>query len=264
MISKKLSIITINFNNQIGLKKTIESVIGQTFNDFEYIVIDGGSTDKSVELIKNYAYKISYWVSEPDKGIYNAINKGIIKAIGEYCLFLNSGDWLHNNKILEQIFNKKPTSDILFGNSIMFDVNNNAYLNKEPENLSFMYFFMRSLCHQAMFIKRDLFEKNRFGLYREDLKIVSDWEFNIRAIILGQCTVLHFPYPIVYMDNTGVSITNRNLSLAERENVFKEIIPEKILNDYNQYILLEEELRKIKRSICFRGVRKFKKVFGIS
>ncbi|MDR2910496.1 MAG: glycosyltransferase [Bacteroidales bacterium] len=93
----KLSIITINLNNVAGLQKTIESVVKQTFTDYEYIVIDGGSTDGSADIIKQHANKITYWVSEPDKGIYNAMNKGIRVAKGEYCLFLNSGDWLINS-----------------------------------------------------------------------------------------------------------------------------------------------------------------------
>ena len=88
----KLSVITINFNNRDGLRKTIESVVNQTYNDFEYIIIDGGSTDGSVDVIKEYADRIDYWVSEPDKGIYNAMNKGIDVAKGEYCIFMNSGD----------------------------------------------------------------------------------------------------------------------------------------------------------------------------
>ena len=82
----KLSVITINYNNRDGLKKTIESVVNQTYKDFEYIIIDGGSTDGSVEVLKEYSDKIDYWVSEPDKGIYNAMNKGIDIAKGEYVM----------------------------------------------------------------------------------------------------------------------------------------------------------------------------------
>ena len=100
----KFSIITINYNNCEGLRRTIESVVNQTCHDFEYIIIDGGSTDGSVDVIKQYADQIDYWVSEPDKGIYNAMNKGVAVAKGEYCLFLNSGDSLHNNSALAKVF----------------------------------------------------------------------------------------------------------------------------------------------------------------
>ena len=100
----QLSIITINYNNLAGLQKTFESVFNQTFQDFEYIVIDGGSTDGSKELIEQYHDKIDYWVSEPDSGIYNAMNKGIVRANGEYLQFLNSGDSLLGENILKNVF----------------------------------------------------------------------------------------------------------------------------------------------------------------
>ena len=114
----KLSIITINLNNAEGLRKTIPSVISQTYCDFEYIVIDGGSTDGSVDVIKKYADKLSYWVSEPDAGIYNAMNKGIRKAGGEYCQFLNSGDWLVAPDVTERMAKDMPDCAICYGNMI--------------------------------------------------------------------------------------------------------------------------------------------------
>ena len=98
-----LTIITVNLNNYIGLSKTVESVIGQTFKDFEFIVIDGGSNDGSIEVIKKFARNINYWISESDKGIYNAMNKGIQKAQGQYSLFLNSGDSLYNSGVLQAV-----------------------------------------------------------------------------------------------------------------------------------------------------------------
>ena len=101
----KLSIITVNLNKAKGLQKTIESVIFQTFTDYEYIIIDGGSTDGSKQIIEQYADKITYWVSEPDSGIYNGMNKGIKVAKGEYCLFLNSEDYLLSNEILQNVRN---------------------------------------------------------------------------------------------------------------------------------------------------------------
>ena len=113
---KKYTIITINFNNSAELRQTIESVLGQTMKDFEYIVIDGGSTDGSVEVIKDYADHIDYWVSEPDKGVYNAMNKGLGKAHGEYVNFMNSGDTFHSPDVLEEVDSKIGDADILFGN----------------------------------------------------------------------------------------------------------------------------------------------------
>lgn len=98
----KLSIITINFNNEKGLKKTLESVSIQTYKNFEFIIIDGGSTDNSVNIIKEYQPIITYWLSEPDKGIYNAMNKGIAQAHGEYCIFMNSGDTFYDASTIEK------------------------------------------------------------------------------------------------------------------------------------------------------------------
>ena len=111
----KLSIITINYNHKEGLLKTIKSVVNQTYHDIEYIVIDGGSTDGSVDVVKQYEDSISYWVSEPDCGIYNAMNKGVAKATGEYCLFLNSGDSLHGTDSILEFVSKLSGEDLLMG-----------------------------------------------------------------------------------------------------------------------------------------------------
>ena len=114
MSQRKFSIITINYNNKEGLRKTIESVVGQSFRDFEYIIIDGGSTDGSIEVIKEYAGKVDYWVSEPDKGIYHAMNKGVLQAHGEYLNFMNSGDEFYNNGVLQEVA-PSLDSDIVVG-----------------------------------------------------------------------------------------------------------------------------------------------------
>jgi hypothetical protein len=144
----------------------------------------------------------------------------------------------------------------------MFNEKNNTYLNEEPEYLSFLLFFKHSLCHQAMFYKRDLFNENRFGLYRENYRIVSDWEFNIRSIIFGGCSIEHIPLPIVFIEFAGISLTNRRLSLEEREIVFLELVPHRILYDYEQMKLLEEELIQIKTSKAFRIISKAKKILN--
>ena len=105
----KYSIITVNYNNKEGLRKTIESVVRQTYRDFEFIVIDGGSTDGSTDILKEYDEQINYWVSEKDSGIYNAMNKGIKKSIGDYLIFMNSGDCFYQNDVLETVNSKKSS-----------------------------------------------------------------------------------------------------------------------------------------------------------
>jgi glycosyltransferase involved in cell wall biosynthesis len=224
----KLSVITVNLNNKEGLKKTIQSVISQSYSDYEYIVIDGNSTDGSVEIIKQFAEKISYWVSEPDKGIYNAMNKGILRAKGNYLLFLNSGDWLINDHILERVFNENFNEDIVYGNII--EIKDNKVIRQKtfPDRLSMFYFYMDSLPHQASFIKRKLFDDS---LYNESYRIVSDWDFFIKKIIFENCTYKYLHFDIIYFDIVGQSATN-DIHREERSLVFDKILPEKIQSDY--------------------------------
>jgi len=222
----KLSIITINFNNASGLRKTIESIVSQTFTDYEYIVIDGASTDGSVDVIKHYADKITYWVSEPDKGIYNAMNKGILKANGEYCLFLNSGDWLVDNRVLADFIIENFDEDIVSGNTYLW---NNTVLELcksiSPNELTYDFLLDLVIIHQSTFIKKILFDK--YGLYNEQLKIVSDWEFFIKALIVNNCTYINYDRLISYYDLNGISAQERWLEKQhqEREIVFKNLIP---------------------------------------
>ena len=117
----KYSIITVNYNNKDGLRKTIESVIHQTFRDFEFIVIDGGSTDGSAEVLKEYDAQIDYWVSEPDNGVYYAMNKGTRQAHGDYLNFMNSGDCLYDEKVLEHLSAKGLSADIIVGRDYHFN-----------------------------------------------------------------------------------------------------------------------------------------------
>ncbi|MCH5231239.1 MAG: glycosyltransferase [Muribaculaceae bacterium] len=201
----KLSIITVNLNNKEGLQKTIESVINQTHQDFEWIIIDGGSTDGSKELIEKNSEHINYWVSEPDKGIYNAMNKGILRSRGEYLLFLNSGDYLCSENTLLNVIKHLNKESIYLGNykigdnEIGYEFINNEYLLFTLLNKGFM--------HQSSFFKRNLFDK--YGLYREDLKVSSDWLFNIKAIIFYNEKVIHLPIPISVFSMGGLSSQNR-------------------------------------------------------
>jgi glycosyltransferase involved in cell wall biosynthesis len=235
----KLSVITINLNNKRGLDKTLKSVTNQTFADYEYIIIDGGSTDGSIEIINRFQNKLSYWVSEPDKGIYNAMNKGIMSAKGDYCLFLNSGDTLINNKTLEKLFEYNYTEDILFG-----DMYFNKTLQKYPDHISFRYLINRSLGHGSTIIKRNLFIQ--YGCFDENLKIVADWEFFMRCIIMKSCNYRHLNnFPISRFKLDGIS-SNPKFSekhYAEKILVFKKILPELSRNDNRIADLSEAMLR---------------------
>lgn len=137
------SIITVNLNNYCGLLKTIKSVVEQTFRDYEWIIIDGGSTDGSKQLIEQYSQFISYWVSEPDTGIYNAMNKGIRVSSGDYLLFLNSGDWLASPTVLEDVYKTAPTVDFVYGDHIERDGSRGI----SPEVISFLRLYQSTICH---------------------------------------------------------------------------------------------------------------------
>ena len=164
----KLSIITINLNNASGLRKTIESVVSQSSREFEYIVIDGGSIDGSIDVIKEFEDRITYWISEPDNGIYHAMNKGIRAAQGEYCQFLNSGDWLYASDVIEKMINTLPDCSIYYGNMLKQMPDGTVFCDKSGQGLITMFTFYRgSLNHSPALIKRSLFYK--YGFYDENL-----------------------------------------------------------------------------------------------
>lgn len=241
----RLSIITVNLNNKSGLQKTIDSVVSQTFKDFEWIVIDGGSTDGSKELIEQYVDHFSYWVSEPDKGIYNAMNKGIKVAKGEYLQFLNSGDWLCDETALERCFSHGFTADIAYGDIFFCDgKDRNEY--HYPQYLSFRLLYKASIGHPASFIKKDVLQN---VLYDEGLKIVSDWKFFvIQALRNGS-----FEYigeTVSCFDIKGISSLNKELESMERAKVIQQYVPNAILADYKymdemEFLLNSYHVRKV-------------------
>lgn len=240
----KLSLITINYNNVVGLKKTLDSILNQTTKNYEIIVIDGQSKDGSVELIKKYANFITFWISEPDNGIYHAMNKGIREATGDYCFFLNSGDYLVDKTILEKVIKINPTEDVIFGN--LYVTVNDKIVGKAlgKESLSFIDIYANTIKHQASFIKRDLFK--RFGLYNEKRRIVADWEFFIKTIGLNNVSCRYIDKYISFFDNNGISNHNESIIRNERNQIIQENIPlmmqkdYEFLNRYRKYLKLFE------------------------
>lgn len=225
----KYSIITINYNNREGLRHTIKSVVGQTCDDYEYIIIDGGSTDGSVEIIKEYTDKISYWVSEKDRGIYHAMNKGTMQAHGEYCIFLNSGDFFYDNNVLNHIASLGFEEDILVGNVV--SEKDCGYLFAPPSrSISLYYLYSGTVPHQSSFIKTDLLYQYP---YDEELKIVSDWKFYVQAIIMHNCSVRYVDVNVARFDTSGVSTTNPDRMWKEKEKVLSELFPPRVLADFH-------------------------------
>ncbi|MBP3353432.1 MAG: glycosyltransferase [Bacteroidales bacterium] len=212
--TSKLSIVTINYNNAKGLERTLSSVWNeQTYPNFEHIVIDGGSTDGSVDIIKRYSDKLAYWVSEPDKGIYNAMNKGIDKAQGEYLLFLNSGDWLEKES-LKNLFSYNFNEDIVSGNLINVEPNGKARVIKSPKTIKLSELMLHYLPHPATFIKRELFSDKR---YNEEYKIISDWIFWIEELIFNNRSYLSIDTNISYYNLLGISSKSENRQKIEEE-----------------------------------------------
>jgi glycosyltransferase involved in cell wall biosynthesis len=243
----RISIVTININNAQGLGKTIESVVSQICFDYEYIIIDGASADGSIDVIKKYSDKIHYWVSEPDKGIYNAMNKGILKASGDYCLFLNSGDWLVDENVLLNFCQSNFVEDIVSGNLLTYkDGNKKLRESVKAEELSFDLFYKDSLPHPATFIKRKLFFD--YGLYNENNRIVSDWEFFLKTLVINNCSYNHFDRIISVFDLTGLSSQPAmgELTKKERQKVFQNNMP-LIYQPYSSIYDENMELRAIQK-----------------
>lgn len=213
----KLSIITVNLNNKGGLKRTIDSVVSQTCRYFEWIVIDGGSSDGSKEFIEENAEYISYWVSEPDTGIYNAMNKGIRASHGEYLLFLNSGDYLYDAEVLQRVIPMLQGKDFYVGYELIGD----TVVKNDISTLAKIFYIITtsSLPHQSTFINRCVFSK--YGFYREDLKTCSDWYMFYKAIIMGNATVERLHFIIAIFNTNGISQTES--ALSERKQLFLEI-----------------------------------------
>lgn len=212
----KISIITVNLNNKEGLKKTIESVINQTVYDkVEYIIIDGGSTDGSVEIIEEFKDKLHYYVSEQDDGIYNAMNKGIKVSTGDYLLFLNSGDYLSENNVLERAF-PYLQYDIVYGNEWKVNERHKGpYEAKYPDKLDEGFFRRTTLPHQSTFIKAELLKENP---YSESYKIISDWKFFIEAFRCGK-NYKHMPFIVSVYDCSGFSCQHLDL-MQQEKNIF--------------------------------------------
>ncbi len=229
----KVSIITINYNNAAGLEKTLASVVNQNFSDFEYIVIDGASTDGSTDVIKKYSEKINYWVSEPDSGIYNAMNKGIRQAKGEYLLFINSGDTLYNNEVLTDIFQHSLESYLIYGDLHRIFPNGETDIVKMPDYVGIDQMMQATLTHPTTFIKRELFD--RYGLYREDLKIVSDWAFFLKVIVFANTSRTHLPIVVASFDMDGLSSQNIKLVQEERQRVINESFSYELYEMYYTY-----------------------------
>lgn len=236
----KLSIITINKDNLVGLKKTMASVLSQSYKDFEYIVVDGASTDGSVAFVESNRQNLSYWVSEPDSGVYSAMNKGILQAKGDYLLFLNSGDFLVDENVLESVFKVNRMADILYGRCDVSENGKVVWTSNPPEKITFGVLYQGGgLAHQASFIKRGLF--STIGLYREDFKYNSDMDFWYKSIINFHVSTQKLDFVLSDYNLNGISTKECDSKLYKKEM-------SEILINYGSFIPDYDAFEKEKRT----------------
>lgn len=249
-----LSIITINYNNIEGLKATFESVIRQTFTDYEWIIIDGGSTDGSREFIEQNQDKFSFWCSEPDGGIYQAMNKGVAYAHGEFISFLNSGDCYHESTTLQQVFASAHRGDILYGDVIFIEKDKKRH-HTYPDFISFNWLSSYTINHQSSFTRRKIFDSLLFDV---KYKMLADRKFWMQSMLKGYIFE-HLPFFVSDYDYTGFSTTNQDKWNSELEQIRKEVIPIGLKSNLQNGMIFEShsDLRKAysilqKHGICRR------------
>lgn len=251
-----ISVITINYNDAVGLAKTIASVRVQQNVSFEYVVIDGLSTDDSVDVIKANSAFIDYWQSEKDAGIYNAMNIGAQKANGKYVLFLNSGDTFYNANALYFLSKNIAVEqkDIYYGNLNV--LGNHNFIKTYPDVLSFNYFVNDTLPFPCSLIKKSVIEA--LGFFDENYKIVSDWKFFMIAICRYNKTYQYIDgVPIVNFTLDGISSTNPDLVNNERNEILNSCFGSYMI-DYKNFQKVTNKLYQYETHFFILILRKLK------
>ncbi len=241
----KLSIITVTLNDVQGLRVTAESILSQTSTDYEWIVIDGGSSDGTPELLALNNEKIAFWCSEKDHGIYNAMNKGIAKAKGEYLLFLNSGDTLYSNKTLQEALSQCHNADVVYGNA-MFLYRKRPYHWVYDDVLTIKRMYEHSINHQSTFIKAALLKQRG---YDETYKIAADWKRFVEWLKEGK-VFKHIDVTVANYDTTGISSANEERSRAERDRFFKELYPAEVVDVLEDWQTFQNKPCILTRRFC--------------
>jgi glycosyltransferase involved in cell wall biosynthesis len=210
----KISIVTVCKNAELFLEETITSVINQIYDNVEYIIIDGKSTDFTINIIKKYQDKIKYWISEEDKGIYDAMNKSLNFVEGEWVIFMNAGDLFFNNLVLHNIFSEKHYDNLLiYGDHSYF--RNNVLYKKKPYNIYSIWKRM-PICHQSMFIKSAFLKKYPFNI---EYKYAADYEFLYKLFLLDKTKILYLNYIFSIIQLNGISEKNSSQTYIEYSKI---------------------------------------------
>jgi len=217
----RFSVITVNYNNAEGLERTLKSVISQDYENFEYIVIDGGSTDGSVDIIKKHSDRISYWVSEPDGGVYEAMNKAVKIAKGEHSIFMNSGDEFYSSSVLSEVARYGDSYDLAVGISLNVSMGRKFTKVFPPQELSLLFWENYSVVHQAAFMRTAMLREK---LYDISYRIVADWKYMFSEYLSREYNYIPLPVVVCKFEGGGIS-DNTERRNAERNKALAELLP---------------------------------------
>lgn len=217
----KISVITVCLNAEKILKRTIESVLSQTFSNLEYLVIDGGSTDNTKKLVEGFGNKINWFISEKDNGIYDAMNKGITKATGDLLIFLNAGDYYVSSNVISYTVNKMRLNeaDVFFARFIWEDVSNQDIVLSDHASTEFDWDLKHSnFPHPATFYKRTVF--STIGKFDQHYKILADYEWNARALVKYRIPFQYISIIMALFSTDGMSndlINSRQIEVERKQ-----------------------------------------------
>lgn len=246
----KISIITVCFNAKDTIEDTFKSIFNQTYKDFELIVIDGSSIDGTLDVIEKYKDKLSYFVSEPDNGIYDAMNKGIKVASGDFLFFLNANDVFYDSLVLEKtskILDENKDIKFLFGDTEYIEEDKKTTRIETYEKInSFFVLLDNNICHQSIFYHRSLFED--IGFYSKDYKIYADWDFNMKCLAIKKVSAIYAPFVISKFQLGGLcsSSETQEFWMLDRKNFLIQY-----LKPYRGLVKTDSFLKKNFKSIYF-------------
>ena len=258
------SIITITYNNLAGLRKTAEFVAAQTYRDMEWVVVDGASTDGTREWLDNAQCTMRNLqiLSEPDKGVYDAQNKGIGLAKGDFCFFLNAGDTFCGADVVARMMADCEGADIVYGNELVVDAEGRVVEHcKGVDDPGFVDLYNSCMKHQATFIRRTLFDK--YGKYDSTMRICADFDWFFRVIAFhDEVRLLYKDVDVAYFENTGLSYHNPALCAPERKQILDRLMPARLQRDYEtiaRYPRLTRVRRQWLPNILLRVVNRLMK-----